>query len=229
MPAPVAARQPEAPGAGWFARPLAQRLLREEQRQAIPPLTACYGRTGLYLRGARTAPESLSGNMLQCVLNLHRTGHGLDGDLSCRDDELPLQRESVDMAYLLHMLEVSADPARLLAETERVLAPEGNLMIVALNPHSLWHARWLGSGLRAIGAGRCGSLLRAAGFEVVRHYGLGPLLPWLRSDAGSAAARAGARDPIAVWRASYLIQARKRRRGLTPVRPRAGAISLSPT
>jgi SAM-dependent methyltransferase len=228
MPAPVAARQPEGPGARWFARPLAQRLLHEEQRQAIPALTACYGQTGLYLRGAASAPSSLSGNMLQCVLSLHRAGAGFEGDLRCDDAELPLQRESIDLAYLLHAVEGSGDPARLLGEVERVLTPEGNLMLVMLNPYSLWRMRWVGSGLRPLGLGRCRALLRAAGFEVMRYRGLGPMLPWLSAQPWLALPNAGDRDPFAVWRAGYLIQARKRRRTMTPVRPRAGSVTLAP-
>jgi SAM-dependent methyltransferase len=228
MPAPVAARQPEGPGADWFAKPLAQRLLREEQREAIPPLTACYGQAGLYLRGTRLAPSTLSGNMLQWVMRLHREARALDGDMVCLDDALPLARESVDLAYLLHMLEGSASPASMLAEMERVLAPEGTLMLVTLNPHSLWRMHWVGSGLRAIGPGRCRSLLSEAGFEVVRHYGLGPVLPWLRADPWTSLSAAGTRDPFAVWRAGYLLQARKRRRTMTPIRPRAGSITLAP-
>lgn len=228
MPGPAIARQPEGPGAAWFARPLAQRLLHEEQREAIPPLTACYGQGGVYLRGARIAPSTLSGNMLQWLLSLHREAGLLGGDLVCRDDALPLARESIDLAYLLHVLEGSASPSELLAELERVLAPEGTLMLVTLNPHSLWRMHWLGSELRPIGAGRCRSLLRAAGFEVVRHYGLGPVLPWLRAQPETSLASAGARDPFAVWRAGYLLQARKRRRTLTPVRPRAGSVTLAP-
>jgi SAM-dependent methyltransferase len=228
MPPPVAARQPEGKGAGWFHEPLALRLLQEEQRQAIPPLTGCYGTTGLYLRPAQGAPPELSGNMLQCVLRLHRASGGLAGDVSCFEAQLPLQRECIDLAYLLHALETSDDPRELLLEMERVLAPEGNLMLVVLNPFSLWRLRWHGHGLRAIGAGRARQLLRETGFEVVRQYGLGPVWPWLRARPWVAVPLAGSPDAFSVWRAGFLIQARKRRRGMTPVRPRAGAVSLAP-
>lgn len=227
MPSPAAARQPEHPGGRWFGLPLAQRLLREEQRQAIPLLTSCYGQTGLYARAFETAPAELSGNMLQSVLRLHREPTRLSGDLTCRDVELPLLRESVDLVYLLHALEGCADPLAWLTEIERVLAPEGNLMLVVLNPYSLWRLRWSASGLRAPGAGRCRAMLRDTGFEVMQLRGVGPMLPWLRDHRWIAGPEAGERDLWSVWRAGYLIQARKRRRGLTPVRPRA-AVAFAP-
>lgn len=206
---------------------LAQRLLQEEQRQAIPPLTACYGQTGLYIRASAAIAPTLSGNMLQSVHVLHRGVDGLEGEFACRDDALPLLRESVDLVFLLHALEGSPDPVRLLDEIERVLTPEGNLMLVMLNPHSLWRARWLGSGLRSAGVGRTRALLRAAGFEVARYHGLGPVLPWLPARPWLPLPSVGARDPFAIWRAGYLLAARKRRRTLTPVRPRAG-VTLAP-
>lgn len=227
MPAPVAARQLEGPGARWFATPSARRLLHEEQRQAIPPLTACFGQAGLYVRGDAGAAAALSGNMMQHVHVLHRGANGLEGDWICRDDELPLLRESVDLVYLLHALEGSPAPAGLLGELERVLTPEGNLMLVMLNPYSLWRARWFGSGLAPIGAGRCRAALRSAGFEVMRYHGLGPILPWLGAQPWVSLPSAGARDPFAVWRAGYLMQARKRRRTLTPVRSRPGSVTLA--
>ena len=220
MPAPPAARQSESTGGGWFAAPLAQRLLREELHEAIPLLTGCFGRNGLYLRCDEKAPAELSGNMLQQVLRLHRRDGSLHGDLRCSEDELPLQRESIDLAYLLHALETSADPHTLMLEIERVLAPDGTLLLVILNPYSLWRLHW-GGRVRAWSFGACRALLRDTGLEVVRHRGLGPLHPWLRDGAPWVVPGGKQRDPWAVWRAAYLVQARKRRRALTPVRPMA--------
>lgn len=223
MPAPVAARQSAHPAA-WFATPLAGRLLREELHESIPLLTGCYGRSGLYLRCSEQAPPELSGNLLQQILHLHRSGAGpLRGDLVCREDELPLARESVDLVYLLHALETCDEPRDLVREVERVLAPDGTVLIVALNPYSPWRLRWAGKAGRAVSFGTCRALLREAGLDVVRHGGLGPLRPWLRTDGALAVPGGSRRDPWAVWRAGYLVQARKHRPALTPLRPRAVA------
>ena len=222
MPLPAAARQPERLD-GWFATPLAQRLLREEQHQTIPRLTASYGRTGFYVRCSVTAPEELSGNMLHRVLRVYRGAHGLDGDLRCTDAELPLLRESVDLVYLLHAFECGAGQQDLLLELERVLAPEGNLMLVGLNPWSPWRVRWAGAGLHVRSAASQRALLDDAGFEVIAQQGLGPLLPWLR-ERDTTTSGQSRRDLCAALRAGYVIQARKRRRGVTPLRSRAVAL-----
>jgi SAM-dependent methyltransferase len=226
MPAPAAARQPERSSGGWFATPLAQRLLREEQRFAIPLLTGCFGKSGLYVRCGEAAPAELSGNMLQTVLRLYRDGAHLAGDLRCADASLPLLRESIDLVYLLHAIETCPEPLELLMEIERAMAPEGTLLLVGLNPYSLWRMCWNGLRRPVPGAGRVRALLRESGFEVVQQRGVGPILPWLREQPWIAGPDVGQRDLLSVWRAAYLIQARKRRRGMTPVRPRAGAVAF---
>jgi SAM-dependent methyltransferase len=93
--------------------------------------------------------------------------------LHCEFDALPLPDASVDLVVLPHSLELARDPHQTLREVERVLVPEGRVVIVGFNPTSLW-------GLRQ----RLGHLRRSMG--LVRDRGL--FLP-----------RAG--DFIGYWRA----------------------------
>lgn len=223
MPVPAAARQPDPPGVGWFATPLAQRLLHEEQRRVLPVLAGCYGQVGIYLRGSAAAPAQLQGSMLQTVVKLHAERGELRGDLHCRTDALPLLRESVDLFYLLHAFETRAQPALLLAEAERALTPEGALLMVALNPLSPWRARWAPAGLRAVAATTCREWLRDAGFEIMQQRGLGPVLPWL--DEGPRRDLPD-HDPLTWLRAGYLLLARKRRPGITPLRARPAPVAI---
>ena len=59
-------------------------------------------------------------------------------------EALPFESQSLDLLVLPHCLEFSADPHQLLREVERVLRPEGRVVIFGLNPFSLWGARhWL--------------------------------------------------------------------------------------
>jgi SAM-dependent methyltransferase len=58
-------------------------------------------------------------------------------------EALPLESQSVDLLVLPHVLEFSADPHQLLREVERVLRPEGRVIVFGLNPFSLWGARQL--------------------------------------------------------------------------------------
>ncbi len=52
--------------------------------------------------------------------------------------ELPFDTESLDLVLLPHVLEFSENPHQILREVERVLRPEGNLVLSGFNPFSLW-------------------------------------------------------------------------------------------
>jgi SAM-dependent methyltransferase len=51
---------------------------------------------------------------------------------------LPFFENSLDLLVLPHSLELSSDPYATLREAERVLVPEGKLVICGFNPLSLW-------------------------------------------------------------------------------------------
>ena len=54
---------------------------------------------------------------------------------------LPFPAASLDLVVLPHTLELNADPHATLREVERVLVPEGRVVICGLNPVSLWGFR----------------------------------------------------------------------------------------
>jgi SAM-dependent methyltransferase len=68
--------------------------------------------------------------------------------LTCDFTELPFASQSLDLVVLPHVLEFSTDPHQVLREVERVLIPEGQVIICGFNPTSLWGARHL---LRRVG------------------------------------------------------------------------------
>ena len=55
--------------------------------------------------------------------------------------EMPFANESIDLIVLPHVLEFASDPHQILREVDRVLRPEGRLIISGFNPASLWGAR----------------------------------------------------------------------------------------
>ena len=57
--------------------------------------------------------------------------------------QLPLATQSVDLVVLPHVLEVHHNPHDVLREVERVLMPEGQLVISGFNTASLWRVRQL--------------------------------------------------------------------------------------
>src|SRR3546814_364119 len=69
--------------------------------------------------------------------SLRVPGMGLVAD----PENLPSDAQSVDLLVLPHILECSANPHRILREAERVLVPEGRIVISGFNPWSLWGAR----------------------------------------------------------------------------------------
>src|SRR2546425_3271708 len=101
---------------------------------------------------------------------------GLDPGCGLRSEpvQLPLASQSIDLLALPHVLEFSAKPHAILREAERVLMPEGSIVISGFNPLSLWGAAralrwerrqvpWCG---RFIGLLRLKDWLALLGFEL---------------------------------------------------------------
>ena len=55
--------------------------------------------------------------------------------------ELPFDSQSLDLVVLPHVLEFSSEPHQVLREVERVLIPEGRVIVCGFNRRSLWGAR----------------------------------------------------------------------------------------
>jgi len=55
--------------------------------------------------------------------------------------EWPFASQSLDLVVLPHVLEFTKEPHQVLREVERVLIPEGQVIICGFNPASLWGAR----------------------------------------------------------------------------------------
>ncbi len=55
--------------------------------------------------------------------------------------ELPFASQSIDLIVLLHVLEFAGEPHQVLREVERVLIPEGRVIVCGFNPASLWGVR----------------------------------------------------------------------------------------
>jgi len=88
--------------------------------------------------------------------------------------QLPLASQSVDLLVLPHVLEFHPNPHDVLREAERVLMPEGQVVISGFNTVSLWRLRqlftWGAAGApwdaRFIGLLRLRDWLRVLGFEL---------------------------------------------------------------
>lgn len=98
--------------------------------------------------------------------------------LQCDFDALPFPNQSLDLVVLPHALELSRDPHLTLREVERVLVPEGRVMIVGFNPASMWGLRQrLGRVRTAVGLGGRGALFLPSAGEFLGYW---RLRDWLR-------------------------------------------------
>jgi len=129
-------------------------------------------------------------------------------------EALPLATESVSLLLLVHVLEFSPDPHRVLREADRVLVPEGRLVIAGFNPYSLWGLR------RAVARGGPGAFPWDGQFEgghmchyrpPTRRHRLHQRLRFLEPSGNRW-------WPLLA--ASYVLVARKRTVGYTVVPPR---------
>ena len=103
----------------------------------------------------------------RCVVALH-----------CDFDALPFDSQSLDLVVLPHGLELARDPHLALREVERVLVPEGRVVVVGFNPTSLWGLRQrLGQLRRSMARGGEASLFLPSAGEFM---GYRRLRDWLR-------------------------------------------------
>ena len=135
----------------------------------------------------------------------------------------PVETGSVDRLVLLHGLETSEAPDRVLDECERVLGPGGRLVVIVPNRSGLWARR----DVTPFGFGRPYSLSQleamtaAAGFEPRRHEGALYAPPresdfWLR--AAGPLERMGPRVTRGNGGGVILLECAKQ----VPARPRTG-------
>jgi SAM-dependent methyltransferase len=108
-----------------------------------------------------------------------------------RYEELPFAAQSLDLVVLPHILEFAAEPHQVLREVERVLVPDGQVVITGFNPASLWGLRqfctrvgaypFLPASGQFIALPRIKDWLKLLSFETQRGR-FGCYVPWARSD-----------------------------------------------
>ncbi|MGA7802725.1 MAG: methyltransferase domain-containing protein [Gammaproteobacteria bacterium] len=145
-------------------------------------------------------------------------------------DAMPMATDSLDMLILPHILELADDPHQVLREAERCLIPEGHVIIIGFNPFSCWGVRRLLMGwygqlpwcARFISVTRAKDWLALLGFDAlaVRHVFFRPPLKNHGSLQRLAFLDRLGRRGWLPGAAAYLLLARKRVAGMTPVRPR---------
>ena len=133
----------------WLASPPGRYILEWEQRQfdtAVADVFGFYalqcGLPQLDCLRANRMPSRVHARFLDDVADRQDTpGASVTTVRLAHFEELPFDTQSLDLVVLPHVLEFAQDPHQVLREVERVLRPEGRLIVSGMNPVSLWGAR----------------------------------------------------------------------------------------
>lgn len=210
----------------WYRQALGQSILTAESDQLAGTLSHLFGFHLLQL-GCPNEINWLSKSPIGHHICLH-PGPLLEGSVQGDMVAMPFAEDSIDVALLPHVLEFYPHPEAILAETFRVLLPEGVLLILGFNPWSLfgikrnfcsrsesipWHGKF-------ISVSRLTQQLSELSFEVTqvkRFYHRPPLNDrgWLTRTVFME--RLG-RKFWPLCGGLYLLVAKKKVRGMTPLR-----------
>jgi len=214
----------------WFETPPGRYLQAWEQAQFDLSVADVFGYHALQL-GLPGIAGLRANRMPYRWLAVSQPGQAPAANLVTDFSALPFSASSLDLLVLPHTLELSDDPHTTLREVERVLVPEGRVVICGLNPASLWGMRQRRARLyRRLGFGelflpeagefinywRMRDWLRLLGFEVESgRFGL--YRPAVRSEAWIERCRwfdAAGERWWPIFGAVYFIVAVKRVRGM---------------
>jgi len=124
--------------ASWLDTPLGQHLVFREQSYFDHAVSDVFGFNAVQV--GMTQIDFLRNSRIPL-----RVTCAMERPAQVRADPmfLPFDAQSLDLLVMPHVLEFSANPHQVLREADRVLRPEGRLLLSGFNPHSLWGmARW---------------------------------------------------------------------------------------
>jgi SAM-dependent methyltransferase len=169
----------------WYARESGQYLLQATRNAMQDLLDTSFGYHILQLGVSGGHALCRGSPILHRVYCAERPGNGVG--LVAEPDELPLDSDSVDAIIAHHCLEFAPNPHQVLREIQRVLTPQGQLLVVGFNPYSLLGCKTrlqrlmhdpLWSRHRPVSERRLTDWLHLLGCEVLdtlRLYGLPPV------------------------------------------------------
>ena len=214
---------------GWYTTPLGH-LAEEAERAALARLLPGLFGYHLVQVGAPCPTSLLAESPIRHRVVVDEDANAPGATLCASAAALPMASDSVDAVVLHHALEFSIDPHQVLREVERVLIPEGTVIVVCFNPYSAWGLRgwmrrrrgdapWCG---RFLSAPRLRDWLALLGFDTLRSEALLFRPPLQRPRLLRRLA------VLEQWGARWwsplgginVIMARKRVSRLTPIRPR---------
>lgn len=122
----------------WYATPLGRRLAHAELSAVDEVLAHRFGYHIVQVGAPQEHATLLERSPIRHRVVLDRSSAGTPCTLTAHASALPFAADSVDVLVLYHALEFEDNPHQVLREAERVLIPDGSLVIVGFNPLSLW-------------------------------------------------------------------------------------------
>lgn len=213
----------------WFDGPRGEYLLAQERALTTQLLDNVFGYHQLQIgvtRNQALGDDSGLSHKIYC----NSVGGGDIGLLS-EPEFLPFASDSIDAVILHHALEFSPQPHAMLREVHRVLAPQGQLVILGFNPWSLFGLSMRARGLlpdrlwsstHTIGTRRLRDWLNLLGADVqaVQHCFITPPLGGQRTFRALSRCDALAMKYRLPLGGVYAIRAQKKVSTLTPTRIR---------
>lgn len=127
----------------WFESHLGQTLLAQEQACLQEKVAAIFGYHVVQIGSPCPDLDLLRLSPVRNRILLGGASHRTGFDLIADHRFLPLASDSVDGVILPHTLDFTSDPHQLVREVERILIPEGKLLLSGFNPWSQWGLRHL--------------------------------------------------------------------------------------
>lgn len=129
----------------WLNSPPGQYVLNWEQTQFDHIVADIFGYHALQIGLPQLAALKENRMPVQIILRSpHDRPEETPGQwhtINGLPDELPFASQSIDLVVLPHVLEFADDPHAVLREVDRILMPEGRVIISGFNPASLWGLR----------------------------------------------------------------------------------------
>ena len=124
----------------WYDSPLGQRLAQVESELLSNSLANLFGYHLLQI--GRLTPDNwlCNSRVSHCSIMDFPPAGLSDGNSWFQGipAALPIQTDSIDVVVLPHTLEFSLTPHDILREVDRILVPEGHLVMLVFNPRSTW-------------------------------------------------------------------------------------------
>lgn len=126
--------------AAWY-RGWPGELVSKAERKLLAELSVgLFGYHLVQLGTLGPGQDHLSGCPIRQHTVVDVAGDCIEAQLCARPEQLPIASDCIDAVLMPHTLDFADDPHQVLREADRILIPEGRLIITAFNPYSLWGA-----------------------------------------------------------------------------------------